>query len=325
MNLNATFVASLFFALISFHSFAQKKVLITYEKNEETRSYTFYANNETFATHTVELKFPLLENFKTSIEAPYDFVVQPGRTELMSISPIDPKVSTNFKYKKKSRKGCANDIISNDYELPVDEASIEKAFEFENPNERKYTEDQKRHWYAIGFKVPVNETIFAAKDGRVTEIVEVVAPEEIDSEKDKARLYLEIEHLDCSFSKYEFLNDGEFLVEAGTEVIAGQPIGTLGAGDYSPDIPFRFSVYYSHYDMVTVNDAQPYKKYYWAFVQLKFDSKVFEEKFVPSDEVGGTAKKGMITPSYIYIQKKNEAEKKAAEEAVKAEKKKKKK
>ena len=302
---------------LSLPSQAQKKVLITYEKDAETRSYTFYANNETFATHTVELTFSLLENFKTSIEGPFSFIVNPGKMELMAIHPIDVNEATNFKYKKKSRKGCLGEDYKTNYQLPVNENNIVKAFEFENTAERANAEDMIRRWYAIGFNIPKQDTIYVAKGGRVVEVIEVVAPEETNTNNNKARLYLEIEHNDCSFGKYEFLNDGQFLVEAGEEVEAGQSLGIMGSGDYSPDIPFRFSAYYPYFDLVTVNDQPPYKKYYWAYLPIKFESKIFEEKLIHSDEVGGTAKKAIIIPKHVYIQKQKVAEKKAEEDKKK--------
>ncbi|MEZ5009845.1 MAG: M23 family metallopeptidase [Chitinophagales bacterium] len=294
---------------------AQKPIEISFEQDEDTRAYTIFVTNHTYATHTVELSFDYLENLKSSIELPYYWEVGNGKTELMTLTPIDPTASTDFKYKRKSRKGCSQQTEEKErlYQLPVDQDKVTQAVGF--MDEATQDKNQEMSCYAIGMDVPVGEKIKAAKSGTVVEIIDVNDPT-ADEQNKSIRKILEIEHDDCTFGTYEIQLNSEFFPKAGDKIEVGQEIGVINNKNQTFFNDLVFSSYYTAYEEIIKNDDTTWKNYYKAYVPVVFDSKSFNEKL--KEAFTGKPIKQMAAP--IMGKKFDAEEYKAKKKAEKKEK-----
>lgn len=272
---------------------AQKSIQISFEQNDSTRAYTIYVTNLSYATHTVELSFEYLENLKASVEPPFYWEVGNGKTELLTLSPIDPSGATDFKYKRKSRKGCSqlSEPKNREYKLPVDPDKVTQAVGF--MDETTQHSPQEMNCYAIGMDVPMGEKILAAKGGTVTEVIDVNDPSLTEQDKSIRKL-LEIEHDDCTFGTYEVQLNSEFYPKAGDKVEEGQVIGEIKNKNQTFYNDLVFSSYYTAYEEIVKNDETTWKSYYKAYVPVVFDSKSFNEKL--KEAFTGKSMKQMIAP-----------------------------
>ncbi len=262
---------------ISF-SYGQKNIEIKFEKDETTRAYTFYSINNSFATYTVELKFSLLDNLEPSKKTEMIWQVPPGKTQLLVLTPIENKASTNFKYKKKSRKGCSEVNVKKDinYTLPIKVENITQAIEYADQSVDNKT--QPLDWYAIGIDASVGVEIRATKSGTVVEIVEIKEVTSTGETGQSIRKYLEIEHDDCTFGKYEVQLRSAFSVKAGDIIKTGQSIGIIQNKSDRIYNDLVFSVHYLTYEEVIRNGEYAGKNYYKAYIPLDFNSKLWEQK-----------------------------------------------
>ena len=97
----------------------------------------------------------------------------------------------------------------------------------------------------LGFSTTAGDTIFAARGGLVTEVVDNSASTSENTSFHSTENYLEVFHKDGTFARYKlFQNEGIF-VSPGEEVIPGQPLGIIGGENYKQGSHLRFSIYCS--------------------------------------------------------------------------------
>ena len=95
----------------------------------------------------------------------------------------------------------------------------------------------------LGFSTTAGDTIFAARGGLVTEVVDNSASTSENTSFHSTENYLEVFHKDGTFARYKlFQNEGIF-VSPGEEVIPGQPLGIIGGENYKQGSHLRFSIY----------------------------------------------------------------------------------
>jgi murein DD-endopeptidase MepM/ murein hydrolase activator NlpD len=88
------------------------------------------------------------------------------------------------------------------------------------------------------------DTIFAARKGVVTEVLDNNGANDAGQTSVSTENYIEIVQADCSFARYGILKKNSSLVKPGQTVRAGQPIGLVGGDAYGRGSDLRFSVYY---------------------------------------------------------------------------------
>jgi murein DD-endopeptidase MepM/ murein hydrolase activator NlpD len=96
--------------------------------------------------------------------------------------------------------------------------------------------------YAIDFTIPIGDTICAARDGIVIELVRENTLQGADRRFEPYANYLTLYHPDGVITQYVHLQPGGVLVGIGDSVRVGQPIGIVGFTGYTTAPHLHFNV-----------------------------------------------------------------------------------
>lgn len=259
--------------LFSCHcSYSQEKIEITYERDAQG-NYKFYSNNLNFCNYIVEITFSSIVNLQSSNSNPFVKEVSPGKTFLFELKSSNTQLSSNFNYTYRYFKGCINPTVKNDftYLLPIKPGNGTEAFmlTYFRINEQQ---PEAKDWYAIGLKMNLGDTVYAARRGIVSHVRDTAHLKLSGYSYTSEENYLEIYHDDCSFGTYQVLD--KIFLNPGEKVEAGDPIGLVGGKNYTMGPHVRFLVSYNYQDMVSnKKEGEKGKKFYNAYVPLYFHTK----------------------------------------------------
>nr|WP_321233457.1 M23 family metallopeptidase [uncultured Psychroserpens sp.] len=124
------------------------------------------------------------------------------------------------------------------YELPFKSGKRYKIIQGHNGKLSHYT-DQSR--YAVDFKIPIGDTIVAARSGRVIRTVDHFTEHGGKAYRDKANQII-VYHDDGTLAFYVHLDTDGVLVKVGDMVTAGQAIGISGHTGFSTTPHLHFVV-----------------------------------------------------------------------------------
>ena len=252
--------------------FSQKIIEIKYEKDKTGTGYVFECRNNSFVNYTVTIDFSTLVNLSADVPMPYKTTVSPGNNRLFKLSMTNTGGGTNFNYSISYQKGCEKTKVDTSfaYLLPISPSKSTKVFELFNIGEKYAQKSPPKDWYALGFKVEEGDTVFAARKGIVGEVVsdQLVAGESLSFSREVN--YVEIQHEDCTFAKYELFKQNGVFVKVGETVQAGQPLGIISSKNFSSGSHMRLSVYYSFVENVLKAGKKTEDKYYQAYVPIRF-------------------------------------------------------
>jgi len=233
--------------------FSQKIVEITFLQDAKN-AYVFSAYNHAFCNYTLEIQFPMFINVKADKTLPLRVEVRPGMNKLFSLTALNPNEAVKFNYSSNNYKGCMQ--VTTDtafpYLLPIGTGKEAQVYEMSNQN------GGQNNWYGIRIKMKPEDTIYAARRGVVTEVLEGDTSNDAGVASAGHENYIEIVHADCTFGHYGILRRNGSLVRPGQLVKAGEPIGLVGGDPYGRGSEIRFSVYYNQ---VAENSMKPYMVY----------------------------------------------------------------
>ncbi|MEO0731459.1 MAG: M23 family metallopeptidase [Bacteroidota bacterium] len=262
----------LLFFLLSISLFAQQKaVTVTTEKSgqgADTR-VTFTANNLTPGQKVLVMN---LRGGSYSGAGATTSVTELsfGANRLFSLN----KVTATPGYRYRWYGGCLNvepDFVL--YLLPFAAGKTARIQEMEHLDKTINGKAPPENWTAYAMTAVAGDTVFAARRGTVIEVVaHREAPRSNRLNFARAVNYLVVEHADCTRAKYAmFAREGIFPV-VGSEVEAGDPLGTLMDGqNFSTGTHLRFMVYYPVLDRKKLlKEQQREGPAEWAYVRPKF-------------------------------------------------------
>lgn len=263
----------LLFAVIImlFHSsaFSQSTIEVKYDTDAKG-NYNFYCINNDFCKYILTIDFPGSINIKTYVFLPYQVVVNPGRTNILTVQPENPGSSVTLRYSFSYQKGCLNPKVNPDfiYLMPVGKGKETEVFELGflkiNTND-----PEPKDFYVVGFKMKYQDTVYAARRGVVSGMSDAAKLQLTGYTYSSDDNFIEIYHDDCTFGKYQVFS--KILVTPGQKVEAGDPIGLAGGEKYTSGPHIRFCVYYNFEQEPAdkKKDALVRKKY-WAYVPMIF-------------------------------------------------------
>lgn len=248
----------------------QHKVEVFYEQ-DSNGNYTFYGLNKDLCTNTIAVNFIVLDNLKASMPLPYIGALPPGKSSLFTLSPKYPTRSASFRYDYTYTRGCLSNRVNFDfsYLLPVSPTKEVEVFEL-SPLETFFgKDDYTETWYALGFKMSDNDTIFAARSGLVIDVQDKTESFQTNNIFSRDENYIEVFHKDCTIGRYQVMKKGSAMVKVGQNIIAGQPIGIAGGNNYEGGQQVRFFVYYLPKG-AKLSTGFDEKKTQWNYIPLKF-------------------------------------------------------
>lgn len=231
----------LLFTLVTFKGYSQD---ITFSKIKSDTATTFNFVNKTYAPLTLKIKKKKdLEFFIKEGEilcGPHDSLVNviniPKRLfENDSTFETSNFINVSYSFGKKL---SVNDITSHLYELPFQKKKRYKIMQGFNGS-FSHSSDQSR--YAIDFKIPIGDTVVAARSGYVVNAISHFTERGGKSYRSKANQII-IMHDDGTFAYYVHLDTNGTLVKVNDYVEAGQPIGISGFTGYTTKPHLHFVV-----------------------------------------------------------------------------------
>jgi hypothetical protein len=235
--------------------FAQPVLEIRYEPDAKGGT-VFSCMNNAYCIYILDLGFANLKNLRCDRPLPFHGEVKPGYNKLFTISAIDPQLPTQFNFTSSNQKGCMHPVVNADftYLLPITPGMEAQSYEMSPdklPDTAKRStsnvNDRNRDsvsWYVLRLKMKSGDTIYAARKGIVTEVLDQNSANDAGQISVSTENYIEIVQADCSFARYGILKKNSSLVKPGQLVKAGQPIGLVGGDAYGRGSDLRFSVYY---------------------------------------------------------------------------------
>ncbi|WP_460219727.1 M23 family metallopeptidase [Psychroserpens sp. MEBiC05023] len=210
--------------------------------NDSVISYNFY--NKTHAPITLSIE--KLSDLDIRIpDAPLVCPPMDSLQDIISIPKIYSTENEDFKASDHFSTSGAfgtqlnqKDIKKVLYELPFKSGKRYKVIQGYNGRLSHYTDKSR---YAIDFKIPIGDTIVAARSGRVIRTVDHFTEHGGESYTDKANQIL-IYHDDGTIAFYVHLDTNGVLVNVGDMVKQGQPIGISGHTGYSTTPHLHFVV-----------------------------------------------------------------------------------
>ena len=256
--------------ILSFYSycFSQSTLEVKYDTDAKG-NYSFYCNNNDFCNYILTLDFSGSLNIKTFVFLPYQVVVKPGRTNLLTVQPENPGNSVSLRYSYNFQKGCLNPKVNPDfiYLMPVGKGKESEVFElsFLKINTK---DPLPKDFYVVGFKMKYQDTVYAARRGVVTDTRDAAKLQLTGYTYSSDDNFIEIYHDDCTFGKYQVFS--KIFVFPGQKIEAGEPIGLAGGDKYTSGPHVRFSVYYNFEQEPVDKNKNGTVQKYWAYVPLVF-------------------------------------------------------
>ena len=230
-----------------------------------TKNIEFYAENANVGKFIVRVKFPRLVNLRSTTGIS-DFVgtVGPGRSRIFALRPLILNRPIDYSYEYSSHRGCHRVKLKEDivYLLPF--KSKEQRYIYDNDDFIKANvleKDAHEGLEAMTIMMKENEVVYSSRRGLVVEVQESYDDMElIDSVRQKKRNYITIQHDDCSFSRYEYLQKDGVIPTVGDRVDAGQLIASVGGKPYEKGYRLKYLFYYVDYDHINDKVAYHYFK-----------------------------------------------------------------
>ena len=232
--------------LSSFEGYSQD---ITFSKTKSDTATTYNFVNKTYAP--LFLKIKKIKHLEFFIKEGETFCnPQDSLVNVINIPKHLFENDTTFKtrdyidvsytFGKKLNKDSIKDHL---YELPFQKKKRYKIMQGFNG---KFTHSSGQSRYAVDFKMPIGDTIVAARSGYVVLAVSHFMKHGGKSFKSKANQII-IMHDDGTFAYYVHLDKDGTLVKVNDYVEAGQPIGISGFTGYTTKPHLHFVV--RNYDM----------------------------------------------------------------------------
>lgn len=203
----------------------------------------FVVDNQRRVPATLRMRFPVLDNMRSSLAVPLLTVVDPRSSRrLLSIEPVDDQRSFRWQYEWSWRPGVLNAEHDDDVRYLRPWAADQRFVVGQSAGGRFSHRGKSR--YSFDFSMPEGTPIFAAREGVVVNVVDNYRRGGTAAHFKKLANRIHILHDDGSIGRYLHLRHGGALVRAGQKVRAGDPIAYSGNTGYSQGPHLHFSVHF---------------------------------------------------------------------------------
>lgn len=267
-----------------------------------TKNIEFYADNSNVGKFIVRVKFSRLINLRSTTGVS-DFIgtVNSGRSKIFALRPLLLHKPIDYIYEYSSHRGCHRVKLKKDITYLLPFKAREQRYIYDNDafiKAKAIENDPQKGLEAMSIMLKENEVVYSSRRGLVVEIQEKYNDMElIDSVRQKKNNYITIQHDDCSFSRYEFLEKDSVIPSVGDRVDAGQVIGNVGGNSYEDGYRLKFLSYYVDYDQINDKVAYHY----------------FKPQFMIDGEIKAASSGGLYTSDHsieLIIQEMSKREKK---------------
>lgn len=209
----------------------------------------FSIQNKTFADRTAKLNFKT-ENIKTTKKVPEFIILKDNKKHLLAqLTPTNPKLPISLNYNIITNVVGDITVKADDYTyaLPLEKGQSFKLIQGFNGD---FTHNTKDTTYALDFKMPEGTPVYAARDGKVIEVLDSFSKGGADKSLEDKANHIYVEHSDGTFAVYQHLKNKGSLVKEGEVVKKGQKIGLSGFTGYA-DVPhLHFAIIKADKDMI---------------------------------------------------------------------------
>lgn len=219
-------------------------VTVTYDRSDKG-DVTFWAENTSYAPHTVTINFTKLTGTGSFSEGDSkDILVGHGKRQLVTLRPSVEGRFIGFSYRTLSQKGNIRARVDTNYVylLPFAVGKAVRANRMVSLESLLKGSKQTKRITGFAFKTNEGDTVVAARAGLVTEVEDQLASTTDNKSFNATENYVEVYHKDGSFARYKLFKNGGVFVLPGDEVIPGQPLGIIGGSNYKMGSHLRFTV-----------------------------------------------------------------------------------
>lgn len=257
-----------FFVILSTSVFSQERPIKISSKKDSNGNIVFYAQNNSPRNYHIVITMTMLSSLRCDCRLPYEGNVGLGKTRLFKLIPDGLKDQANFDYRWSFYKGFANPDLNEkvNYLIPAASGSSVKTLGLKNIKETYGDEKASEDFYALGFKMNEGDKVFASRRGIVVEVKNGSENANGNLSYSRNSSSILIRHRDQSLARYSVLKNNSFLVEAGDEVEAGDPIAVAGGDNYAAGTHSRLTVYYLSFDKL----KKANERYSWVYIKPVF-------------------------------------------------------
>ena len=218
--------------------------------NEKTLCYDIYCENTGPDFYSIELGFEYLRDLRPSTPYPLRKTVPPGRHLIMKLTQNDINSRGSFKIKLSYRRGKLSYDIDEQfpYLFPLKVGSFARTL-CRDSLLLFYPHQKDTCFHLTGFFAQSGDTIFASRRGVVSKIQNFISEDSFNSKNFSN--YLDVQHPDGSYGRYEGIQNNCALATIGQMVEAGDPIAVVRFIPNTINTFFTFRVFYYSEKVVT--------------------------------------------------------------------------
>ncbi|WP_304344044.1 M23 family metallopeptidase [Chryseobacterium koreense] len=237
---------SIFFCFAAISLFSQKKWNVNFYNEKTGNEISIFADNNEEMPMSSKFTFQL-DNLNSTAANEFTVVIpeKAKRFLITKLSPKNPAKSNQFTYTNMTNFG---DVTLKDfdqdyiYSLPFETGKTQLVYQGYNG---KFSHQKIN---ALDFNLKTGEKIFAAREGKVIEVVDHNTSSCANISCAKFNNNIVIMHSDGSFADYAHLKYKGATVKIGDVVEKGQLIGFSGNTGFSNGPHLHFSVYLNRID-----------------------------------------------------------------------------
>jgi len=213
-------------------------------KKESERQYVFVVSNNRSAPYQLSISFGVFENMTADANLPVEVVLPAGMKDysLFHIKAI--AIPSSFAYSYKVQLGDPRSARNDDgvrYVLPFERGTSRVLMQGYNGR------FSHKNTFALDFQMPEGTVVCAARSGVVVAFKNDGTRGGMDKALEPEANHITVYHSDGTFAEYVHLKYRGVLVQIGTVLKAGDPIGLSGNTGYSSQPHLHFAVYLPGY------------------------------------------------------------------------------
>lgn len=234
----------LYFTTLSLNAQNNTSVTISTERGSRGE-VNFTVNNSDYVPYTVTLTFKNLTGARSyNNGSTIKRVVYHGRNRFLTLNPENDKVAINYSYNYKWEKGDISAKMDTTfvYLLPIKSGKTTLVSEMISLDKSLHGVDDKK-MTGYSFTTVKGDTIYAARSGVVTKVVDDIAATEENRTYSRNENLIEVYHADGSFAQYKLFLERGIFVKEGDHIRAGQPLGIIDGSNYNSGSHLRLVFY----------------------------------------------------------------------------------
>lgn len=287
--------------LVSFNSYSQREIKVSYEYDEVREKYVFEAHNLGNSHLTLVVYFKTLENLRASTSLPAIKTVGPGVNQLFTLERSGPG-SINFNWGWVYWHGTHNaKIVDAQYVLPTT-PNIKVGIIETNTVKAAIGQEDDSDFYGLGFKLVDGDTICAIRKGVVELVEQETQTDTLTFTYTRNRNRLTIRHDDGTIARYSNFRNGSAFIEAGDEVNPGTPLAIATQTNTNGDATVLISINHLNIDPDKGKEYKDWSSY--LYVRPKFVTEEHEGLLEPGKSYTSILNEELVTQEMSKREKK---------------------